>query len=277
MSFRFIHIFAGLMVLSLVAAFALPAQPTDQHYPELVDLFAPVAYPAQRIGQLLHRHVTNDARPDEAIRHENMGLRAELTALTQQLERLEQLNNERVGMGEIGRYCAPVGVIGPDSGTRQSLALRGSTVLGLRDGMCALYDGWIVGTVIRAGLGGAQVRLITDQGQRERVIFRAIVADRAGRTMALRRGKLIGVAEGMGDNTMVVRELTGDDVKAAGVQVGDLVTLDEPDWPMNVQGLPLGRVVAIEPRTDAPLYAQIRVEPQVNLLRLSEVMVVVKE
>jgi cell shape-determining protein MreC len=41
--------------------------------------------------------------------------------------------------------------------------------------------------------------------------------------------------------------------------------------------LPLGRVTAITPRPDAPLYAQIRVEPQVNLLRLREVMVVVKE
>ncbi|HEX4125044.1 MAG TPA: rod shape-determining protein MreC [Tepidisphaeraceae bacterium] len=276
---RFSHIFAGLMVISLLAAFALPAQSADQHYPELSLLFAPVAWPAARIGQWLRRRtpVIVDSRPDAEIRRENMGMRAELTWLTQQLERLERLNHERLGMGQIGQYCAPVGVVGADSGARQSLLLRGSTILGLRDGMCVLYDGWIVGQIARSGLGGAQVRLITDPGSRERVRFRGIVTDAAGRSQAVRRGQLIGVAEGIGQNAMVIRELTGDDVKAAGVAVGDLVTLDEPDWPSNVQGLPLGRVTAISPRPDAPLYAQIEVDPQVNLLRLREVMVVVKE
>lgn len=267
------------MALSLIAAFALPAQPTDQHDPQIAILFEPISWPASRIGQWLRRRtpVIADARPDDEIRRENLALKSELTLLTQDVERLEQLNNERIGMGKIGQYCAPVGVVGADSGSRQSLSLRGSTVLGLRSGMCVLFDGWIIGQINRAGVGGAQARLITDPSSRERVEFRAIVVNRAGHPQAIRRGRLVGVAEGFGRNTMVIRELTGEDVKAAGIAVGDLVTLDEPDWPANVQGLPLGRVTAISPRPDAPLYAQIQVEPQVNLLRLREVMVVVKE
>jgi len=279
MPLRFNHIFAGLMILSLLAAFALPARSADEHYPEFSAVFAPVAWPAARIGQWLRRRtpVVADARSDNAIRMENLALRAELTFQTQQIELLEQLNQQRMDMGEIGQDCAPIAVIGADSGSRQSLALRGSTVQGLRNGMCVLYDRWIVGQIMRSGVAGAQVRLITDPGSRERVEFRTIVTDSAGKAHAERRGKVVGVLEGAGQNLMIVRELTGDDVKAAGIEVGDLVTLDEPDWPTNVQGLPLGRVTAISPRTDAPLYAQIRVEPQLNLQRLREVMVVVKD
>jgi cell shape-determining protein MreC len=279
MSLRFSHIFAGLMLLSFLAAFALPARSADEHYPEIAFLFDPVARPAKWFGQWLRRRapIVADARPDDTIRLENLAMRAELTSLTQQLELLEQLNQQRVGMGEIGQDCAPIAVVGADSGTRQSLSLRGSTVQGLRNGMCVLYDRWIVGQIMRSGLAGAQVRLVTDPGSRERVEFRTIVTDPAGKAHAIRRGKLVGVLEGEGRDLMVVQVLTGDEVKAAGIEVGDLVTLAEPDWSANVQGLPLGRVSAITPRPDAPLYAQIRVEPQVNLSRLREVMVVVKE
>jgi cell shape-determining protein MreC len=279
MSLRFNHIFAGLMGLSVLSGFVLPSRSADEYHPQFQALLAPVAWPAARIGQWIRRRspLVADNRSDEAIRQQNLDMQSQITWLTQQLETLEQLNHERIDMGEIGQYCAPTAVVGADSGSRQSLALRSSTAQGLHDGMCVLDGGWIIGQITRAGLAGAQVRLVTDVGSRERVTFRAIVIDAAGRTQAVRRGKLVGVVEGQGEKPMVVQDLTGDEVKSAGVEVGDLVTLDEPDWPQIVQGLPLGRVTAIVPRADAPLYAQIRIEPPKNLLLLREVMVVVKE
>ena len=76
---------------------------------------------------------------------------------------------------------------------------------------------------------------------------------------------------------MIVRGLTMEDIRKAEVAINDWVILSEPDWPLDLQGQPLGKVVKIIPRPDAPLFAQIRIEPQQNLSRLREVMVVTKE
>ena len=59
--------------------------------------------------------------------------------------------------------------------------------------------------------------------------------------------------------------------------VGDLVVLSDGEWPPNLQGLCAGRVAGITRQADAPVFADIRVEPVVDLLRLNEVMVVVKD
>jgi hypothetical protein len=51
----------------------------------------------------------------------------------------------------------------------------------------------------------------------------------------------------------------------AGLQPGDRVRVNEPRWPAAVQGYELGRVAAIEPHEEQPLWRRLRVEPVVDL------------
>jgi len=65
-------------------------------------------------------------------------------------------------------------VIGADSGTRDSLAISGTSLDGLKEGMYVLYPGGLVGQVNRAGVGGAQVRLVDRPGVPRQRPIRAI-------------------------------------------------------------------------------------------------------
>ena len=65
--------------------------------------------------------------------------------LTNELERLQKLNADREGMGSLQSYCTPVAVIAPEAGNRESIAVGGSSLAGLKSDMCVLYSGGIVG------------------------------------------------------------------------------------------------------------------------------------
>jgi cell shape-determining protein MreC len=52
--------------------------------------------------------------------------------------------------------------------------------------------------------------------------------------------------------------------------------LDDPDWPKNLQNRRIGKVVSIDKRKDAPLYAEIRIRPESDLKKLKEVMVLTR-
>ena len=60
---------------------------------------------------------------------------------------------------------------------------------------------------------------------------------------------------------------------ARGLIVGDILVLDDPEWPTNLKGKYLGSVEKVEPMHDAPLFARIEVRPLRNLATLREVMV----
>ena len=76
---------------------------------------------------------------------------------------------------------------------------------------------------------------------------------------------------------MRIGGLTREQVKLGGLKVDDWVILSEADWPSYLHGRHLGRVKSIGIRPDAPLFAQITVEPTQNLMRLSKVMIVTKD
>ena len=173
--------------------------------------------------------------------------------------------------------CTPVAVVGSDSGPRESLALRGSTLEGIVDGMHVLYAGGVVGQVERAGVAGAQVRLLTDPGFRVRGSFGTFRRRADNQIEFARLDAPTALVEGVGRDTMIVRGLSMDQSKSSGIALGNWVILAEPDWPENLQGQPLGRVVKIGRPPDAPLFAEITIEPQTNLSMLREVMVVTKE
>ena len=90
------------------------------------------------------------------------------------------------------------------------------------------------------------------------------------------------LVEGRGSGRMAVMNLTWEQVEKAGLAAGDLVLLDDnDDWSLSVSGQallingqPLGVVEKVAKQSRAPLFAEVSVRPQINLLQLDEVMVV---
>jgi len=81
---------------------------------------------------------------------------------------------------------------------------------------------------------------------------------------------------GIGNGMMAARLMHMKDVTEAHLQENDWVVLDDREWPEVLQGWRVGRVTSIEPRRDAPGFAEIRIEPSTNLMQLREVMVMNK-
>jgi cell shape-determining protein MreC len=278
---RFQQVFVGLMALSAVSAFALPSRTSGRFRPQISMLFAPVAIPSARIASFFFHRFGGDRPADsrdlESIRKENEELKGAVLTLSQQLFELSQRNAEREKLGLVRNLCTPVPVVGADSGTRESLSLRCSTLEGITEGLFVLYPGGVVGQIEQAGIAGAQVRLVTDPASRLRGSFGKFQR-RADNQIEFRKlNAPTALIEGAGDGAMIVKDLPMEDVRAAQIEPNDWVILTEPDWPLNLQGQPVGKVVKISPRPDAPLFALIRIEPQENLSRLREVMVVTKD
>ncbi len=263
------------MGLSVLTAFLLPDRLSHKAQPQLQALFAPIARPAGALGAWVQRHVApdpiRDQRSSDEIRRENEELKISIATLSQENDYLRKLNGERQKLGPLRELCTPVAVVGSDSGARESLALAGSTLEGVREGMPVLYPGGVVGRIERAGLGGAQVLLITDPGFRIRARFGQFRRKPDNQIEFAELDTPPVLVEGMGRGAMVVRSLTVEQSKK--LVEGVWVVLDERDWPARLKSQPLGRVTHIGRRRDAPLYAEIRVEPDTNLTRLREVMV----
>src|SRR5205807_10168779 len=98
-------------------------------------------------------------------------------------------------------------VVGTDAGARESLSLSGSTLEGIREEMYVVYRGGMVGQVERAGLGGAQVRLITDPSFRIRASFGTFQPDANGGLQFERVAAPSVVLEGCGKGAMLARTL----------------------------------------------------------------------
>jgi cell shape-determining protein MreC len=295
-------LFYGLMGLSFITAFVLPAvypaKFASAGLPQLQGIFAPVSRPARALAGWVynrtHRPVVVDDRSPEAPRsnftvyEENHQLLTALASLQIKLDQLSQLNADRQSLGDIRPLCKPAIVTGSEvSGLREGLTLSvGSTSLPLVNrpvirGNPSLspLPCDLIGRIVRSGPAGAQVRLVTDPG--------FVLTARIGRYVTQPDGKLQMVYDpqihplvrGIGSNQMAIQStLSMQQVHDGKVQKGDTVVLDDhDDWPLNVQGFAVGRIVSINPQQNAPLFADIRIEPQTNLMRLTEVMVMVKD
>lgn len=276
---RFQHLFTALLLMCLITGFVLPGRYSDRMHPEIQALFVPVSMPvgaiAKKVRESVHPDTTADRRADDDIRRENQELRSELSRMGDQLRILEELNNERAKIGPLRDYGVPFAVLGGDPGPRESLQIRGSSFQGLAQGMPVVYAGGIAGQVQRAGIAGAQVRLITDTGFRIRASFKRYVKEN-GELKPVPIPNLVKIAEGYGRNRIIVPRVTMEEVNASGLKVGDVLVLDDPDWPSILKGTYLGHVTVAERSKTTPGFADVRVEPQQVLLRLREVLVVTK-
>jgi hypothetical protein len=286
MSFlRFHHVFAILMLLSVLSAFVLPARfnhrVSDPARANLQGLFAPVSHPARAVASWFHDRFaareSRDPRSSQAVADENQKLKVEVANLLGQLQALQRVNADRDRVGPIRPFCTPVPVIGTDPGNRDALNLGGATLGQIAEGQAVAYDLGVVGRVERRGLLGAQVRLITDVGFR--------VTGKFGKFEQTPRGEVVftpinspaPLVEGAGRGLMVVRNLSVADIKKAELQPEEWVVLDDPDWPNLLQNRRIGRIVSAGPQRNHPLHGEIVVQPYSDLLKLREVMVVTKE
>ena len=276
---KFEHIFAALLALCVVTAFVLPAKYANRAHPQIAVLFAPVSMPAAAIARRAHDSLSPDPiadnRPDQDIRRENEMLRETLARQTEQLRELQARNDERSKIGPLREFCTPFAVIGGDPGARESLEIRASSLQGLSDGMAALYTYGLAGRVQRAGIAGVQVRLVTDTGFRVRVSAKHIQSAN-GEMAAVARQRFLRIAEGVGRNRMIIPRVTMDEVTAAGLKPGDVLVLDDPDWPPILKGTQVGQIKSIEKSKTHPGFADIHAEPPQVLLRLREVLVLTK-
>ena len=289
---RFNHLFIVLMLVSAALAFVVPARYARRVQPQIQSVFAPISRPVAVIAGWVSNRVAppavNDSRAAADIRQENEQLRAEVAMLRVQVKELAQRDLELSKLGELKDLCRLAKVVGFDAGSRDSISIAGSTLMGLKDEEYVLYPGGLVGQVQRAGVGGAQVRLITDLSSRVRVHFARFAQSKSG-TRYDRLGIPVVLAEGAGNGTMVVRALSlaeigySTDLRPLGranggsLQEGDYALLDDGDCPTVLHGQVIGRVTHIARRPDARLFAEIRIQPTATLKRLSEVMVMVTD
>jgi cell shape-determining protein MreC len=295
-------LFYGLMGVSFLTAFVLPAVFPAKFgsvgIPQLQGIFAPVSRPLRAMAGWVynraHRPVVVDDRSPDVLRpattvyEENHQLLTALASLQIKLDQLSQLNADRQSVGDIRPLCKPATVTGSEvSGLREGLTLSvGSTSLPLLNRPVIRGNPSqsplpcdLVGRIVRSGPAGAQVRLITDPG--------FVLTARIGRYVTLPDGKLQMVYDsqihplvrGIGSNQMAIQStLSMQQVRDGKIQKGDTVVLDDhDDWPPNVQGFSVGRIISINPQQNAPLFADIRIEPQTNLMRLTDVMVMVRD
>lgn len=288
--------FAALIALSFITAFVLPARFTVPGAGWLQGLFAPVSRPVGAIARLaLGRFhpdsVTDPASTDkprlqQSVYEENQQLRSAYASLLTKFDALSKLNADRQAVGDIRSLCKPATVTGTEgSGLAEGLNVTiGGSSSGLMDHPVIRGNPSqsplpceLVGKVVRCGPAGAMVRLVTDPG--------STLSARIGRYVPQPDGRLKLVyldqihrplISGMGHNQMAVASnLSLRDVQAAGVAVNDVVLLDDDQWPGNIQGFEVGHIVSIGHQARHPLLADIRIEPQTNLLRLTEVMVMI--
>src|SRR5215217_719903 len=149
---RFSHVFALLLVISALSAFAVPEKHSKKPLPGLQGLFAPVSFPARRFGAWAHDRLSPPdlagKRTFQAIVAENERLTNYVGSLQKQIEIERRRNAEWAPLpADVRERCIAVAVGGADAGPRESLALPPSSLQRVRDGAFALYPGGVAGQV----------------------------------------------------------------------------------------------------------------------------------
>lgn len=286
MNLRFPEIFGILLFSATACSFGLPRGPSQWVENTFQFVYAPVTGPIQ--------WMTNSSTPptpkdvpivtqigDEVarLRHEKLELQVELERYRGQLEtlRFRASQSEKIGEAIRDRVVA-VKVIGVDGSGRDLLRLSGaSTTLTIGEGAPVIIEGALIGRISGVGSGNqSTARLLTDKGSKILVRFgRYKSTDQAARLEVLPLEETI--VEGIGKGEMRIDSLRTPDVKRAGLQVNDLVLLSDTktqEWPIEVHGYRIGVISYIGERTDTPGVAEVRIRPDVDVLKLRDVWII---
>jgi len=197
-----------------------------------------------------------------------------------QLEELKRIANDLDRLGDVRPNCTRFKVIGPDTGSRDSLLLSAAARDNVAENMPVLSGRGLVGLIERVGQAGAQVRLITDRDFK--VSGRFVRFDTKSKNGEQTLATKIPLVRGAGNGLLEVQNIEmketalSDDPLKEKVAVGDYVKLEDPLWPPNLSGKLLGQVETITQQSGAPQHALIRIRPLIDLLQLHEVMVMNK-
>ena len=287
---KFNQIFLALMVLALALSLVVPLGFSNLFRGLVNSLILPVAGPVRYVGTSLRYRVSPDSdtrgaashasekgRGAAELRAEVERLRAENSRLGTQMTYLREQLGLREKLGDAGKYCRPFEVLFPDARDRESLSLRATVADGIAADMAVLTPDNLIGRVMAVGVGGAQVRLITDPKFVVRVAFRRYEADPKATAPAFTAVKVEEkpvTCYGAGRGLCVV-SLPKDD--AGVLRDGDWVVLDDGDWPQELQGMPLGRVERVGPRPQSPGWSDVTVRPRVNAGQLTSAMVMLRK
>jgi rod shape-determining protein MreC len=287
---RFNQVIVFLMVIAALSAFVMP--PGINAFRKFDSLLAPVSYPARKVAQALHARAGGSAaRPTpseersgdvsvEQLRYENKNLLIRVNELTEQNQKLLELLNQVKG------FELPVGalmlapVIGGDEGSEQVLKVQVRSTDGLTPNMPVLSpQGELVGKLQIVGIGATRVRLVTDKASTITCGFQRYRKDDASFVMLPQAPKVV---QGKGaDGRMVAAAMKHDEVKPQnhpeqGLEPGDWIVVKDRDLPAEVQGRKIGEIEAIETSRNA-LFFNVVIRPDSDLMKLREVMIVVKK
>src|SRR5688500_6888149 len=106
---KFNHVFAFLMVLATMSAFAIPARYTDKALPQVQSIFTPVSYPVRKAAASVHARVaprdSSDKRKAVDVKDENQRLREKVIELTAQLDWERKRNAQWATLGKLRDQC----------------------------------------------------------------------------------------------------------------------------------------------------------------------------
>jgi cell shape-determining protein MreC len=277
---KFNHVFFGLMALSLLSAFVLPARVTDRAGSSVANIFLPISAPSRRLAAWAHsklvpRPIRDDGSPGnprsvQKVYDENELMRIELGSLKEQLLRLQERESERSAVGEVRALCTPFTVAAGDSAGRDSLALSGSSFDGVAAGQPVLYPGGIAGKISRAGIGEARVMLVTDTQFSAEVTFaRFLYTDGHPDLRSLSSEKYVLHGSGRGSMFTTV---SSSFMEETHLVAGDWAVLSDNEWGLAVRGYRIGQVSAVAPSKSAGWF-DVTIKPDQDLKKLDEVMV----
>ena len=274
---KFNHVFTILLLLSLLSAFVIPRKSSGLRA-HVQGVFYPVAKPARLIATTLRGRMDgpkDDRRADDIVA-ENQRLKISVAHLSGQIDRLQALVAEGERIGDLAKSCKRVTVMGNDPATRDSLSVTGSFDASLLN-QPVLYQGGMAGTFERVGVTGAQVRLVTDRSFNARGRFGVFGNDINGVMTFIERDTTPPLIEGCGHGVMMVKNLEYKEVAQANIGEGTWVVLDDKDYPTDLQHIRIGRVVSVKKRLEAPLWADVELRPEYDLMKLSAVMVYTRD